>query len=96
MFNQFKPSDLPSVEKLDGGVLVVEEEHVNEGDEETGSIPGGLCIVRDPLKEDQNDQVAKETGHEDNLWDEPQVDIQWLFEISVRNNGCLLTTMHTI
>lgn len=76
-------SDLSSVERI--GVIVAEEEHVNEGNEETGSIPGVQSIIREPLKEDQNDQVAKETGHEDDLWDEPQVDIEWLLEIPAEN-----------
>lgn len=78
-------SNLSSVERLDGGIIIVEEEHVNEGNEETGSIPGVQSIIRDPLNEDQNDQVAKQAGHEDNLWDEPQVDVERLLEIPAGN-----------
>lgn len=48
-------SDLSSVERLVTGVVVVEEEHVDKGDEETGSILGYACIVCEPLIKDQND-----------------------------------------
>lgn len=79
-------SDLSSVERLVTRVTVVEEEHVNKGDEEAGGVPGAACVIRDPLIEDQNDQVAKQTGHEDDFWDESQVDIQWLLEIPAENH----------
>lgn len=38
-------ADLSSVERFVSRVIVVEEEHVNKGDEETGSILRGMCIV---------------------------------------------------
>ena len=69
-----------------GGVVIVEQEHVDEGDEKTGSISGGVSVVGQPLIEDQNDQVAKQTGHEHNLWDEAQVDVQGFLEIPSENN----------
>lgn len=33
-------ADLSAVERLVGGVVVVEEEHVDEGDEEARGVPG--------------------------------------------------------
>lgn len=74
-------SDLSSVKRFVCGVTVVEEEHVNKGNEETRSIPGGACIIGKPLIDDQNDKVAKEAAHEDDLWNESQVDVQWLVKI---------------
>lgn len=72
---------LSSVQWQIGGVVVVEEEHVDEGDEEAGCVSGGLGVVGHPLVEDQQHQVAKETGHEDDLWDEAQVDVQRLLKV---------------
>lgn len=48
-------SDLPSVERFVSGVIVAEEEHVDEGDKETGSILWHEYSVGSPLIEDQND-----------------------------------------
>lgn len=79
-------SDLPSVERFVTGVVVVEEEHVDKGDEQAGSVPGGARVVRHPLIEDQDDEVAEQTGHEDDLWDESQVDVQRLLEIPAGNH----------
>lgn len=74
-------SDLSLVERRGGGVVVFEEEHVDEGNEETGSVLGHARVVPEPLVEDQNGEVAKQTGHEDDLRDESPVDIQRLLEI---------------
>lgn len=79
-------TDLPAVERPVGGVVVLEEEHVDEGDEEAGGQPGGASVVRHPLVEDQDDQVAEEAGHEDDLRDEAQVDVHRLVEVPVE--GC--------
>lgn len=38
-------ADLPTVERFVTGVGVFEEEHVNKGDEQTGSILRGVCII---------------------------------------------------
>lgn len=51
-------------------------------DEQAGSVLGRGSIVGRPLVEDQQDQVAKEGGHEDDLWDEAQEDVQWLLEVA--------------
>lgn len=80
-------ADLSAVERLVGGVVVVEEEHVDEGDEEAGGVPGGQSIVRDPLVEDEDDQVAEQAGHEDDLRDEAQVDVERLVEIPAENHN---------
>lgn len=74
-------TNLPTVERPIAGVVVVEEEHVDEGDEEAGGLPGVASIVRHPLVEDQDDQVAEEAGHEEDLRNEAQVDVQWLVEV---------------
>lgn len=56
-------------------------------DEQAGSVFGGLGIVGGPLVEDQQDQIAKEAGHEDDFWDEAQEDVQWLLEVpAVKHN----------
>lgn len=68
---------LSTVEGFVGGVVIVEEEHVDEGNEDAGSILGGACSERQPLIKDENDEVAKQAGHEDDLWDESEVDVQW-------------------
>jgi hypothetical protein len=48
-----------------------------------------VSVVGQPLIEDQDDQVAKQTGHEHNLWDEAQVDVQGFLEIPSENKTCL-------
>lgn len=50
-------------------------------DEQAGCILGGEGIISRPLVEDQQDQIAKQAGHEDDLWDEAQEDVQWLLEV---------------
>lgn len=78
---------LSHVERLICGVVIVEETHVDEVDEQAGSVFGGLGIVGGPLVEDQQDQIAKEAGHEDDFWDEAQEDVQWLLEVpAVKHN----------
>lgn len=72
---------LSHVERLICGVVIVEETHVDEVDEQTGSVFGGFGIVGCPLVEHQQDQIAKQTGHEDDFWDEAQEDVQWLLEV---------------
>lgn len=75
VLKRFAASDLPPVQRFDCGVVVVEEKHVDEGDEETGSVSGRLSVVRQPLIEDEDGEVTEETGHEDDLRDEAQVDV---------------------
>lgn len=62
-------------------VVIVEKKHVYKCDEEAGSIPGGACVKRHPLIKDENDEVAKQAGHKNDLWDESKVDIQWLLKV---------------
>lgn len=84
---------LTSVQRFVTGVVIVEEEHVNECDEEAGSILGGVRSEGDPLIKDKNDQVAKQAGHKNNLWDESKVDIQWLFEVPAGHHNHCVTNM---
>lgn len=79
-------TNLPTVEGFVGGVRVVEEEHVDEGDEEAGGLPGRAHVIWEPLVEDEDDEVAEQAGHEDDLWDESQVDVQRLLEVSAKNH----------
>lgn len=72
---------LSPVQGLVGGVAVVEETHVDEVDEEARGVLGGEGVVRRPLVEDQQDQVAEQAGHEDDLRDEAQEDVQGLLEV---------------
>lgn len=67
-------TDLPRVQRPDV-VRVFEEEHVDEADKEAGCQPGVASVICHPLVEDQDDQVAKEASHEDDLRDEAEVDI---------------------
>ncbi len=82
---------LSPVEGLAGGVAVVEETHVDEVDEQAGRVLGGVGIIGCPLVEDQQNKVAKQTRHEDDLWDEAQEDVQRLLEVPVVK-WCQLTT----
>lgn len=50
-------------------------------DEQTGSILGCESVIGCPLVEDQQNEVTKQGGHEDDLWDEAQEDVQRLLEI---------------
>lgn len=42
---------------------------------------GGEGIIGCPLVEDQQNKVAKQARHEDNLWNEAQEDVQRLLEV---------------
>lgn len=55
-------------------------------DEEAGSVLGGERIVGRPLVEDQQGEVTKQAGHEDDLWDEAQEDVQRLLEVPAVTN----------
>lgn len=72
---------LSTVKGLVGGVIVVEEAHVDEVDKQAGGILGGEGVIGRPLVEDQQDEVAKQAGHEHDLWDEAQEDVQGLLEV---------------
>lgn len=84
-------SYLSAVQRLVTRVTVVEQEHVNKGDEEAGSVLRHVHVVRDPLIENQNDKVAKKTAHENNLGNESKVDIQRLVEVPAKNHICFVT-----
>lgn len=60
---------LSHVERFICWVVIVEETHVDEVDEQAGSVFGGLGIVGCPLVEHQKDQITKQAGHEDDFWD---------------------------
>lgn len=72
---------LSPVEGFVTGVIVFEEKHVYKCDKEAGRVLGGARSEKDPLIKDENDEVAKQAGHKNDLWDESKVDIQWLFKV---------------
>lgn len=78
---------LSRVERSVTGVVIVEEAHVYEGDEEAGGILRGVRSESDPLIKDENDKIPKQAGHKNNLWDESEVDIQWLFEVPATHHN---------
>ena len=63
------------------GVTVIEETHVDELDQKAGSIFGGVGVIGCPLVENQQDKVAKQTRHENDLWNEAQEDVQRFLEV---------------
>lgn len=50
-------------------------------DKDAGSLAGVSCTVRQPLVENHEDQVAKETEQEKQLRKEQQIDIKLLSEV---------------
>lgn len=86
---------LSTVERFVTGVAVVEEEHVYKCDEEARSILGGARSERHPFIKDENDEVAKQTGHKNDLWDESKVNIQWLFEVPAAHHNHVVINMNT-
>lgn len=70
---------LSRVERSD--VLPLHDEHVNEVDEDAGGLAGVSCAVRQPLVENHEDQVAKETEQEEQLRKKQQIDIKFLSEV---------------
>lgn len=51
-------------------------------DEETGSAGGNRSIKGNPLVEDEENQVDKDAGHEDDLRDELAIDVDGLAEVA--------------
>lgn len=72
-------TDLSWVERSE--VLPLHDEHVNEVDKDAGSLAGVSCTVCQPLVENHEDQVAKETEQEKQLRKEQQIDIKLLSEV---------------
>lgn len=77
---------LSSVQRLVARIVVVEETHVDEGDEEAGSVFRSGCIIGGPLIEDQQDQVPEQAAHEHNFRNEPEEDVQRLLKIPANAN----------
>lgn len=77
-------SNLSRVEGSD--VFPLHDEHVDKVDEDAGSLAGVSGAVREPLVEDHENQVAKETEQEEQLRQKQQVDIKFLSEVP-RNRG---------
>lgn len=50
-------------------------------DEQAGRVLGGEGVIGCPLVEDQQNEVAKQARHKNNLWDEAQEDVQRLLEV---------------
>lgn len=50
-------------------------------DEDAGGQAGVTCTKRQPLVDDHEDQVAKETEQEQQLREEQQGDVEPLFEV---------------
>lgn len=68
-------------------VLVVgEQEHVDEVDEDTGRRVRVHRAVRHPLKDHHDDEVAKQTQHEEELWNQHQEHAARLPEVSTDAN----------
>lgn len=74
-----KWTHLSWVERSD--ILPLHDEHVDEVDEDAGSPVGVLCTERQPLVENHEDQVAKETEQEEQLRKKQQIDIKFLSEV---------------
>ena len=72
---------LSAVQGLCCGVVVVEETHVDEVNEEARRVFGVVRVVRRPFVEDEQHQVTEQRGHEHDLRDEAQEDVQRLLEI---------------
>lgn len=87
---------LSPVEGFVSGVVIVEEKHVYKCDEEAGSILGGVRSERDPLIKDENNEVAKQAGHKNDLWDESKVDIQWLFKVPATHHNHVVTNQNGV
>ena len=56
--------------------VVLHDEHVGEVDEDAGGVSGGVRREGQPLVDDHEDQVAKQTQQEEQLWDEDQDDVE--------------------
>lgn len=72
------------VEGRIGRVIVVEEEHIDEVDEDAGSILRVGHIECTPLEDDHEDQIPKEAKDEDDFRSELQDDVQVMPEVSER------------
>lgn len=60
------------VQRSISGVVVVKHEHVDEVNEDTGSLMRGVNVIGTPLEDDHEDQIAKQAGEEKHLRDELQ------------------------
>jgi hypothetical protein len=78
---------LSPVQRLVGGVVVVEQTHVDEVDKQAGRVLGAEHVVGRPLVEDQQHQVAEQAGHEHDLGDEAQEDVQGLLEVPAEDSS---------
>lgn len=62
-------------------VLPLHDKHVNEVDEDAGSLAGVSCTECQPLVEDHENQVSKETEQEEQLRKKQQINIELLSEV---------------
>lgn len=62
-------------------VLPLHDEHVDEVDEDAGSLAGVARTERQPLVHNHEDQIAKETEQEEQLRKEQQIDVILLLEV---------------
>jgi len=62
-------------------IFPLHDEHVDEVDEDAGSLAGVSRTERQPLVENHEDQVAKETEQEEQLRKKQQIDIKFLSEV---------------
>lgn len=72
-------ADLSRVERSD--VFALHDEHVDEVDEDAGSLAGLAGAVRQPLVDDHENQVAEEAEQEEQLGQKQQVDVEFLLEM---------------
>lgn len=63
-------------------IVPLHDEHVDEVDEDAGSLAGVSCAKCQPLVENHEDQVAKETEQEEQLRKKQQIDVKFLSEVS--------------
>lgn len=61
--------------------ILREEEHVYKVDEYAGSVFGHGRSVDNPLKDHHENQVAKQTQHEHQLWDQHKEQIPYLAKV---------------
>lgn len=78
-------TDLSVIKRWIVGV-VCEEEHVNEVDEYTWCNFGLGGSVGNPLVDHHKHQVAKETEHEEQLWDQHKEHFARLAKVPGENN----------
>lgn len=63
-------------------VIVVEQKHVDEVDEDAWGVLGHVDIKVAPFENDHENQVSKQTQDKNHLWDKLQNDVESFSEVS--------------